>query len=138
MIRHAQSADSPGHRADHVENLEEHGLGDGRVELTDVEGRRGGHLRRGRRVVRDRGRGRRRRGGSLNMLLGSSVRSGSDGGRRGHCGFSEGVWGRYCFVDFSATETSGGKRNRLLRWRKLMGSTHTGGDRATAFWILWI
>ena len=39
------------------------------------------------------------------MVLGDGVRGRSNSGRRGHCGFSGIVGGRYCFVDFSATAT---------------------------------
>ena len=43
---HAAQADAraPRHRPDHVEDFEEHGLGDGRVELADVEAGGGGRV----------------------------------------------------------------------------------------------
>ena len=36
-VRCMHAAHAPRHRPDHVENFEEHGLGDGRVKLSDVQ-----------------------------------------------------------------------------------------------------
>lgn len=63
------------------------------------------------------------------MVLGGSVLDRSNSRRCGHCIFRD-MGGRYCVVDFSATE-QGGQRAGVA---KIAGDTHTGGDRATAFW----
>jgi hypothetical protein len=91
----------PGDRTDHVENLKKHGLGDGGVKLSDIEGGRGCRGRLGRRGVVGGGRWD-RRGESTVLGNGNSLRLGNGRRRHEYMGFFVGVWvGRYCFVDFS-------------------------------------
>jgi len=82
----------PGDRADHVENLEKHGLGDGGVKLSNIEGGgggRGGLRRRG--VV---GRGRWGQRGERTILGdGNSLRLNNGRRRHDYMGFSGGLGG---------------------------------------------
>lgn len=91
----------PGDRTDHVENLEKHGLGDGGVKLSDIEGGRGcrGGLRR-RGVV---GGGRwDRRGESTVLGNGNSLRLGNGRRRHDYMGFLWGFgWVVTALLDFS-------------------------------------
>jgi len=113
----------PRHGSDHVENLKEHRLGDGRIEFADIEGSRRRRARRSGRMIRgNRGRSGGRRG-SRNRRLGGGLGRDlwSSGGRH-----LAGVF-RLAFFLFDKVVTAG---KLFYDWARCNRGEHAKKNRA--------